>query len=113
MPARPPRLAPLLLPAARRATSACASALSNAAPGVSDTEIKIGLIYDVNQGATYAALGAAPAIGQIGTKRAYDALIAEVNRTGGVAGRTLKPVYLTFDSLVGKTTDTIMAEACS
>jgi hypothetical protein len=90
-----------------------ASALGPSAPGVSDTEIKIGLVYDVNQGATNAALGVAPAVGQIDTRRAYDALIAEVNRTGGVAGRKLKPVYFTFDSLAGKTTDTIYEEACA
>jgi hypothetical protein len=73
----------------------------------------VGLIYDVNQGATNAALGAAPAIGQINTRRAYDALIAEVNHTGGVAGRKLKPVYFTLDSLSGKSTATNSAEECA
>jgi hypothetical protein len=94
------------------ATSA-GTAVGESAPGVTDSEIKLGLVYDVNQGATNAALGVAPAVGQINTRRAYDALIAEINRTGGVAGRKLRPVYFTFDSLSGKTTDTIYAEACA
>jgi hypothetical protein len=99
--------------AAGAASNGSDGASGPSAPGVTDTEIKVGLAYDQNAGATNAALGVAPAIGQIDFKRAYDALIAEVNRTGGVAGRKLKPVYFVTDSLAGKTTDTIMAEACS
>ena len=71
--------------------------LTASAPGITATEMKIGIVYDKSAGFTNAALGYA-GIGQIDQKRSNDALIADVNKRGGVAGRKLVPVYATFDS---------------
>lgn len=70
---------------------------SASAPGVTATEIKIGLVYDKSAGYVNAALGYG-GIGQVDTKRAYDTLIADVNNRGGILGRKLVPVYHVFDS---------------
>ena len=67
---------------AARSAAGATDADGPSAPGVSDTEVKIGLVYDVNQGATNAALGVAPAIGQIDTRRAYDAMIGSSDQPG-------------------------------
>ena len=67
------------------------------APGVTATEIKIGLIYDKSAGYVNTALGYG-GIGQVDSKRAYDTLIADINNRGGVLGRKLVPVYHVFDS---------------
>jgi len=71
--------------------------LTASAPGVTPTEIKIGLVYDKSAGYINAALGFG-GVGQVDQKRAYDTLIADVNSRGGILGRKLVPVYHVFDS---------------
>lgn len=61
-------------------------------PGVSDTEIKLGLPYCSDCAAANAAVGAGgedPG----DTRRYYQAVLDEVNARGGVLGRKLVPVY--------------------
>ncbi len=72
-------------------------ALTASSPGVTPTEIKVGLIYDKSAGSGNAAFGAA-GVGQVDQKRAYDNLVADVNKRGGIGGRKLVPVYFAFDS---------------
>jgi hypothetical protein len=67
------------------------------APGVTATEVKLGLVYDKSAGATNAALGFA-GVGQIDQRRAYDALIGHINKNGGIGGRKLVPVYHVLDT---------------
>src|SRR5439155_12805841 len=62
------------------------------AQGVTDKDIQIGVIYADNAGAANAAIGAA-GVGQIDSKRAWDALFAELNAHGGIAGRKAVPVF--------------------
>ena len=61
-------------------------------PGVSDTEIKLGLPYCGDCAAANAAVGAGgedPG----DTRRYYQAVLDDVNARGGVLGRKLVPVY--------------------
>lgn len=78
-------------------TSGSSDGLTASAPGVTATTIKVGLIYDKSAGTTNAAMGFS-GIGQPNFRRDYDALIADVNKRGGVLGRKLEPVYFTFDT---------------
>jgi len=77
--------------------SAGSDGLTASAPGVTATSIKVGLIYDKNAGTTNAAMGFS-GIGQPDFRRDYDALIADVNKRGGILGRKIEPVYFIFDS---------------
>ena len=79
-------------------------------PGVTDTEIRIGFQVTGNLGAGFALVGAsgeAPAERQI-----YDALVAWINDTGGLAGRKLVPVFHETDP-TGGTWATQAAAACA
>lgn len=81
-------------------------------PGVDDSTIKIGLVYNTNAGAANAAYGFA-GIGQIDQKKAWELLVKHVNDTGGVAGRELVPVWYAFDELGGKRGEQLAQEACA
>lgn len=74
-----------------------AGTLTASAPGVTAGEVKIGLVYDKNAGTANAAFGFA-GIGQIDQRRGYDAIIAYINKNGGIGGRKLVPVYHVLDS---------------
>jgi hypothetical protein len=74
-----------------------AGGLTASAPGVTATEVKLGLVYDKSAGSANAALGFA-GVGQIDQRRAYDAVIAYINKSGGIGGRKLVPVYHVLDS---------------
>ena len=77
--------------------SAAGGPLTASSPGVTASEIKIGLVYDRSAGSANAAFGFA-GIGQIDQKRGYDAIIAYINKNGGIGGRRLTPVYHELDS---------------
>ena len=72
-------------------------ALTASSPGVTASEVKIGLVYDKSAGTANAAFGFA-GIGQINQRRGYDAIIAHINKSGGIGGRKLVPVYHELDS---------------
>ena len=61
-------------------------------PGVTSTTVKIGIGYVSDAGALNAALGAAGAT-QIDTRRAYNALVKDINDRGGIGGRKVSIVY--------------------
>jgi len=80
-------------------------------PGVTDTEIYIGLIHDVSAGAVNKAAG----VGAItsGDPQANDkAIIDDINNHGGLAGRKLVPVYADFDETSSQTFDQQFAAIC-
>lgn len=80
-------------------------------PGVTATEIRIGLLYDRNAGAINKATGA----GGLSTgdpKADNAAVIDDINKHGGVAGRKLVPVYATIDSQSAQTVDEQYAAVC-
>lgn len=79
------------------ASSGSGGPLTASAPGVTATEVKIGLVYDRSAGTANAALGFA-GVGQIDQRRGYDAIIAHINKNGGIGGRKLVPVYHELDS---------------
>lgn len=71
-------------------------------PGVTDTTITIGFPYAPNADQAQAALGNS-AVTQGDPKRIVEALIAEINRTGGVAGRKLAAVFHEIDAQSAET----------
>ena len=81
-------------------------------PGVTATTIKLGIAYDEDAAKANAQI--APGIGQIDQRKAYEAVIEDVNKAGGVNGRKIIPVFHTFHSISsGETTDQEDAEACA
>jgi hypothetical protein len=80
-------------------------------PGVSATEINVGIIYANNTGAANAAIGAAH-ISQGDEKTNYQILIDDINAHGGVAGRKLVGVFHAIDATSADTTDNQFQAAC-
>ena len=79
--------------------------------GVTATEIYIGFVHDKNAGALNAAAGASGITSgddQANTR----AIIADINKHGGVAGRKLVPVYANTDSTSTQTLDQQYAAVC-
>jgi hypothetical protein len=58
--------------------------------------IEVGIGVDGNQGAFAAAFGATQA--EPDEKKVAEAIVADINRTGGLAGHRIVPVYAVFDS---------------
>ncbi|MFY9586212.1 MAG: hypothetical protein WAT66_02015, partial [Actinomycetota bacterium] len=81
-------------------------------PGITSNTIYIGAIYLKNQAAGNAALGAA---GQSAAdyRDIYGALIEEINKAGGIAGRKVVPVYASFDVTSSQTIDQQAQTACA
>ena len=79
-------------------------------PGVSDTEIRIGLQVTGNLGAGFALVGASGEAPQ--ERLVYDALVKWINDTGGLAGRKLVPVFHETDP-TGGTWATQAQAACA
>lgn len=71
-------------------------------PGVTATTISIGFPYAPNADQAQAALGNT-AVTQGDPKRVVEALVAEINRTGGIAGRKLVAVFHQLDAQSGET----------
>lgn len=82
------------------------------APGVTATQIHVGLIHDRNAGKLNAAAGATGLTS--GDSKADElAVIDDINKHGGVAGRKLVPDYAEIDSTSSQTTDQQYAAVCS
>jgi hypothetical protein len=80
-------------------------------PGVSATQINIGVGYAVNSGAANAAIG----ISGVSTgddKGEQQAIIDDINAHGGVAGRKLKPIWHAYDGTSTDSADVQEQKAC-
>ena len=86
-----------------------AIAVPTTAQGVTDKEIQIGIPWTDSAGAANAAFGVA-GVGQIDQKRAWDALVADMNQHGGIAGRKIAPIFHRIDG-TDFTTTTEASEA--
>jgi hypothetical protein len=86
--------------------------LHASAPGITPTKIYLGALYLKNQAAANAAVGAAGAGGTDG-RDAYRAVIDEVNRHGGIAGREVVPVFAPLDVTSATPVDEQEQAACS
>jgi hypothetical protein len=94
-------------------SSASGAAAGASAPGVTDKEIAVGAVYDKSAGSGNAAFGFA-GIGQINGKRAYEAIVADLNARGGMAGRKIKLIFYEADSSEpGFSTETLQQALCS
>lgn len=71
-------------------------------PGVTDTTITVGFPYAPNADQAQAALGNS-AVTQGDPKRVVEALVADINRRGGVAGRKLLVVFHELDAQSSET----------
>ena len=80
-------------------------------PGVTDTEIYVGLIHDVSAGAVNQAAGVG-AITSGDDQANTRAIIDDINKHGGVAGRKLVPVYADIDETSTQTFDQQYAAVC-
>lgn len=81
------------------------------APGVTDTKVYVGFVYDKNAGKVNEAAG----VGSIssGDSRANtNAIIKDINAHGGLGGRKLEPVWGNFDSTSAQTLDQQFASLC-
>ncbi len=96
-------------------TSAGADSGTTARPtaaGVTATKIYVGMIYAVNQDALNQAAGA-NGISVGDTKAEGNAIVDDINRHGGIAGRKLVPVWQSFDSTSTRAVDQQYASICS
>jgi hypothetical protein len=81
------------------------------APGVTGTKIYVGMLWDKSQDSVNRAAGAGGiAIGDV--KADANAIIDDINKHGGIAGRTVVPVWQSADSASAQTIDTQLAAAC-
>lgn len=81
------------------------------APGVTATKIYVGLTTAKNQDAVNKAAGAnGIALGD--QKANAEAMIADVNKHGGIAGRQIVPVWQSVDTASSQTIDSQLAAAC-
>ena len=81
------------------------------APGVTATKIHVGLVYAKNQDAVNKAAGAnGIALGD--QKANAEAMIKDVNKHGGIAGREIVPVWQSVDTASAQTIDAQLAAAC-
>ena len=80
-------------------------------PGVDAKTIRIGMTVQDNN-ATVSSLAQTYNITLADNRGAYDALVHYFNTHGGIAGRTLTPVYYTYDP-TGGTVDQIGQAACA
>ncbi len=83
-----------------------------AGQGVTADSISIGLLVGKDISAGNRALGAGSATG-IDQRRAWEALVEDVNKRGGFAGHKVKPVFHEFSATSDKTLDQIAQEACA
>lgn len=81
-------------------------------PGVTDREVFVGAWYAKNTQAANAALGAG-AVDQGDAREYWNAVIADVNARGGIAGRKVVPLYYGLDATSTQTIETQMSAACS
>ncbi len=81
------------------------------APGITAKEIYLGFVYDKNAGRVNETVG----VGSItsgDSKANTEALIKDVNKHGGIAGRKVVPVYANVDQTSAQTLDQQYAGVC-
>ncbi|HET7310865.1 MAG TPA: hypothetical protein VFJ17_06025 [Mycobacteriales bacterium] len=81
-------------------------------PGVTPTKIYIGIVYSTNADAVNQAAGA-NGISTGDTRGDALAVIDDINKHGGVAGRKLSPIWYAFDSTSTQPVDAQWAAACA
>jgi len=81
-------------------------------PGVTATRIYIGLVYSTNADAVNKAAGA-NGISTGDTQADAKAVIDDINKHGGVAGRKLVPIWYAFDSTSTQPIDSQWSAACA
>lgn len=84
---------------------------ARSAPGVTATEVRLGITYFVNGDAAARAAGANITRGD--EKKNWQAVVDEVNARGGVAGRRVVPVYYAYDAQSTQTMESQEQEACT
>jgi hypothetical protein len=85
---------------------------TGSAPGVTPTKIYVGLVYAVNNDALNKSAGAnGIAVGD--TQANGNAIVDDVNKHGGIAGRTVVPVWHPFDATSTQTLDAQWASVCA
>lgn len=94
-----------------RAPAGAAAPATGDGLGVSKGAVNVGLTYTVNADAAQESLGSSFQVGD--TKSYLDALVAHVNRTGGVKGRKLQPVFYEDDATSGDTQDSRDQARCA
>lgn len=80
-------------------------------PGVKADEVRVGFAYVSDAAAANRALGAD--VGSADAKGAFDAVAADINATGGIAGRKLVPVYAPYEANSAEPYDTIYQRLCT
>ena len=81
-------------------------------PGVTDSTIYVGGVYLKNGGEGNAAAGAAN-LDPGDFRKVYNAVIEQINKEGGVAGRKLSAVYAEIDVTSSQTIDQQAQSACA
>ena len=81
-------------------------------PGVTPTKIYIGIVYSTNADAVNQAAGA-NGISTGDTRGDALAVIDDINKHGGVAGRKLSPIWYAFDSTSTQPVDQQWMAACA
>ena len=81
-------------------------------PGVTATKIYIGIVYSTNADAVNKAAGA-NGISTGDTQADAKAVIDDINKHGGVAGRQLAPIWYAFDSTSTQPIDSQWSAACA
>jgi hypothetical protein len=80
------------------------------APGITDTTIRVGLVYSSDSSAANRAIGAAGAAASYDMRDVYNAYIKYANAHGGFAGRKLEPIY--YNLSVSENQDVQAQAAC-
>jgi hypothetical protein len=68
----------------------------DSSPGITADTITLGLVYTKNQEAGNEAIGAPGLHGD--ARDGYNVVIDEINRSGGIAGRKIGPIYVGYDA---------------
>jgi len=87
------------------------TAPGQSAPGVTADKIYVGLIWPKNQDSVNRAAGAG-GISVGDTKADANAIIDDLNKHGGIAGRKVVPVWQAVDNASAQTIDSQLAAAC-
>lgn len=93
------------------ARASAPAAPPGAAPGVTPTTIRFGAAYSTDTGEANRALGAEN-LDPGDARRYYDAIVREVNASGGVAGRKLVPSYFEARATSAESADSQTQAAC-
>jgi hypothetical protein len=79
--------------------------------GVTATTVKVGVAYISDAEAFNRALGAE--VGEADAEAVFDAIVADINASGGIGGRKLVPVYAPYEANSAEPYDTIHQRVCT